>query len=757
MIEVVKNNPFRILGLPASASDKEITKRVAELEVYIKMGKRKKYDLDFPFLGNFKRTSETLQDAVNKLSKPVERIFYSLFWFDNIDEFEFEKLKEKNINEAITIIKNSSDNRKVESIEQFSGYKNLSILYLYKIYNDDENEEEHFYKYFYAFSKHLASDYLRNYIKLILKKKIIIDANSIIIKYLNVVDEIMKEYLLIDLDSDRDFIERYIDSLFHYPNEIKIYIRNKYIQEALFFIRNEIDKCIHIRKDNPEETYESGANLYYNTNEFLIFLKNKYELVDIRYQTIADKVAEEILQCSVDYFNRYYNPDDNINPCEESLELSEYADLTAVGERLKEKIAKDLETTQEWIDTEEDRDKQKQIDYHLNFIHNQIENLPTLEDKDIDEQQTLFEEPTNNSNKSEQLMLFGEVQEYPNIVDKFLYQCKKHLYELKSLVDILHPVSRLESAAGILNQTYINISNSLVDNAMNLIIRFANNRFDKTNIIYLLDEVAKFDMDGETEIRFEKNMEAILNDYRNYLESLKNAEIEIKKIRKSKKVKSYVWISIIAVIVVSILIFSNAKKPEDSDYQITTKQTLTDQKINISPSLKKLNSNFENEKKVTTKSNETNLDQQIKKNENSANLDSNDDYLLTFNGKNYYLTKYHYDKAGELEPPKNEEADLTLKYNELERLENELNKLGNNLDKFANKIDNTQVDKYSQTSIDNYNALTNRYNADIQIIKNKTSNYNSKLTKYESIRKIYNKKVDIYNSYLIKHGTLRKY
>ena len=409
------------------------------------------------------------------------------------------------------------------------------------------------------------------------------------------------------------------------------------------------------------------------------------------------------------------------------------------------------------LDEEGKKEYQKHIETLNETIKLLIENLPTSGEQNIDEQQTLFKKPIDVSNRSEQLRLFDEIQEYPNIVDKFLFQCKKHLYELKSLVDILHPVSRLESAAGILNQTYINISNSLVDNAMNLIIRFANNRFDKTNIIYLLDEVAKFDMDGETEIRFEKNMEAILNDYRNYLESLKNAEIEIKKIRKSKKVKSYVWISIIAVIVVSILIFSNANKPEDSDYQITTKQTLTDQKINISPSLKKLNSNFENEKKVTTKSNETNLDQQIKKNENSTNLDSNDDYLLTFNGKSYYLTKYHYDKAGELEPPKNEEADLTLKYNELERLENELNELGNNLDKFANKIDNTQVDKYSQTSIDNYNALTNRYNADIQIIRNKTSNYNSKLTNYESIRKIYNKKVDIYNSYLIKHGTLRKY
>ena len=302
MIEVVKNNPFRILGLQATASDKEIAKRVAELEVYIKMGKRKKYESDFPFLGNFKRNSETLQESVNKLNNPVERIFYSLFWFDNIEEFEFEKLKEENIDEAITITKNSSDNRKVESITQFSGYKNLSILYLYKIYNDDENEEEYFKKYFYAFSKCLTSNYLSNYLKLILKNKKIIHINSVIKKYLDIVDEIIKDYLLIDLDSDRDFIESYIDSLSHYPDEIKKNIRDKYIQDALFFIRNEIEKCIQIRKDSPEQAYESGSNLYFNTNEFLIFLKHKYDFSDVRYQTIADKLAEEILQCSVDYF-----------------------------------------------------------------------------------------------------------------------------------------------------------------------------------------------------------------------------------------------------------------------------------------------------------------------------------------------------------------------------------------------------------------------------------------------------------------------
>jgi len=531
LIDVVKNNPFRILGLTATASDKEITKRVAELEVYMKMGKRIRYDMDFPFLGNFKRTSETLQDAVNKLNKPVERIFYSLFWFDNIDEFEFEKLREENINEAITIIKNSCDNRKIINLDQFSGYKNLSIFYLYLVYNDDEYEEKYFRDYFYAFSKCLTSNYLSNYLKAILKNKNKVDSNLIIKKYLDVVSDIINEYLCIDLEDDREFIERHIDSLSSYPDEIKKYIRDKYIQEALIIIRKALNKCTKIRKANSEDAYESGANLYYDTDECLAFLKHKYNFSDVRYQTIADKLAEEILQCSVDYFNRYYDSDDNIDPCEESLELSEYADSIAVGERLKEKIAKDLKTTQEWINTYEDRDKQNQIDYHLDFIHNQIDILPNLKNK----------------------TLFNDINNYPNVVDKFIFECEKHLLELKNLlgVDLL----------------YWKVSNSVVNNAMNIIITYANNKMDKSPIIYLLDDLAKIEMFGETKNRFLKNMEEIINDYRSYLESIKKLDIELKKINKKKKIRFY---SIISIVFVIIFIISISKNNEQANISKST-------------------------------------------------------------------------------------------------------------------------------------------------------------------------------------------
>ena len=524
MIEVVKNNPFRILGLQATVSDKEIAKRVAELEVYIKMGKRKKYESDFPFLGNFKRNSETLQEAVNKLNNPVERIFYSLFWFDNIEEFEFEKLKEENIDEAITITKNSSDNRKVESIIQFSGYKNLSILYLYKIYNDDENEDEYFKKYFYAFSKFITSNYLSNYLKLITKKINIIDSNSVIKKYLDVVDKIISDYLLIDIESDRNFIECFIDSLYHYPDEIKKYEREKHTQIALKKIRSEIKNCIIKRKKEPEEAYEFGIYLYDETNEYLLFIKNIITVSDVRYQTISDKLAEEILQCSIDYYNRYYDSDDDIDPGEESLELSEYANSIAVGERLKEKIRKDLEITKTWVNENEEREKQKKIENYISIIKKQIDNLPDFEN----------------------IELFDDLINYPNIVENFIFKCKKYLSELKDKI-------------GVFDTLYWNVSNSVVDNAMNTIIVFANHNQDKSAIIYLLDDIAKIDMSGETKNRFLKNTETIINDYRLYLESIKKLDIKLKKSLKKKKIKFLVTILFIIILIISI--HNNKEQP----------------------------------------------------------------------------------------------------------------------------------------------------------------------------------------------------
>lgn len=47
-MELVLNNPFRVLGLQATASTRDITKRVSDLETFAELGKSKVYPHDFP-------------------------------------------------------------------------------------------------------------------------------------------------------------------------------------------------------------------------------------------------------------------------------------------------------------------------------------------------------------------------------------------------------------------------------------------------------------------------------------------------------------------------------------------------------------------------------------------------------------------------------------------------------------------------------------------------------------------------------------
>lgn len=104
-MELIENNPFRVLGLPITASAREIEKRATELETYASMGKTKSYDTDF----NFKpvlRTLENIKEARKKLHLDEEKFRHSLFWFWNhnsVDELAFELLRDGNVDKAIAI------------------------------------------------------------------------------------------------------------------------------------------------------------------------------------------------------------------------------------------------------------------------------------------------------------------------------------------------------------------------------------------------------------------------------------------------------------------------------------------------------------------------------------------------------------------------------------------------------------------------------------------------------------------------------
>ena len=105
-MNLINSNPYRILGLPITASEREIAKQINTLDTYAEMGKKKTFDTDFHFLSSIDRTAHIVEEAKKQIEQSESKFLHSLFWFwENslIDEFAIEALKESKTEKAISI------------------------------------------------------------------------------------------------------------------------------------------------------------------------------------------------------------------------------------------------------------------------------------------------------------------------------------------------------------------------------------------------------------------------------------------------------------------------------------------------------------------------------------------------------------------------------------------------------------------------------------------------------------------------------
>ena len=105
-MQLVFKNPFRILGLPAGSTSREIAKRISDLEMYAELGKIKSYPYDFEVFGDVDRSVESVRDAARKIESAEGRLLHSFFWFrmsDSVDELALDSLSKNRIDEAINL------------------------------------------------------------------------------------------------------------------------------------------------------------------------------------------------------------------------------------------------------------------------------------------------------------------------------------------------------------------------------------------------------------------------------------------------------------------------------------------------------------------------------------------------------------------------------------------------------------------------------------------------------------------------------
>jgi hypothetical protein len=322
-MQLICENPYRILGLSNTATDREIAKRVSDLSVYVEMGKEINYNYDFIEFAPLERNIETIKEAERKLEQPKDILLHSLFWFSFDSNNNY--IENLNINNRLEIINNIPNNNAFD-------LHNKAIITLFS--KNDFKTIKTGINYFNDFLAHTS---FNDFIDKIVSERSSKTYNADDIFF----DELLKE--IIKTFEPKDILE-----LFKNTHQEE-YITSTIIKPIIHNIESEIETANVFTTKYPENAYKFGKKLINNTSENLKNLESILSENDLMFISISNKLAEQILDCSIAYFNENYESNET-NIGSNALELAETAKQIAKSSLLKDRIEKNIPNIKAWVE-----------------------------------------------------------------------------------------------------------------------------------------------------------------------------------------------------------------------------------------------------------------------------------------------------------------------------------------------------------------------------------------------------------------------
>lgn len=304
---MLNSNPYRFLGVNSNSGIKNIQKNLSKIKAYSKIGKHLSlpYELSYFNLQKIDRSESLIKEAENKILLDPNKVKYSLFWFseaNSIDKIALENLNKGNFEKSETIWRKVIKNNSI-SKSNFSAYNNLSTLLFLRSLSNEKNDKFENSKT----SIPLIKEALKLKSELIFSDHLY-DLSGLITGNENATN---KENIL-------EFFNENISQLFNTNfssieisniikdsnNELSQSFNFSLISEPLDSLNVLINDSNNQLNDNHSNGIEIGKDLIKNSVSQLKLLKDILGTNDIKYQSISDKLANQILQCGILYFNK---------------------------------------------------------------------------------------------------------------------------------------------------------------------------------------------------------------------------------------------------------------------------------------------------------------------------------------------------------------------------------------------------------------------------------------------------------------------
>jgi len=521
-MQLIKNNPYRILGLLIGATAAEQKRHLTRLQRFIEAEQEPDYNFSFPTLGKIHRTIDSVNDAALKLNLDSDKMNAALFWFykgnDITDEPTFDSLKEADQQNAVEIWAKLTAIGEVTQ-RNCSAFQNLSTLLLCNAFNDLTINANLLEQGITLKLKFLESDYIEDFKALATDKTYKITKKGLQLLFLNQIQS--------EIDKNGGITSnKFLEILNKQDFSAKEDFLKGFVQKPIEQIKKKIEEAKTKRKANKANAVDVGKILYDQTSESLSQLKSILGTSSIKFSSISDKVSEEILQCGIDFFSHYR--DSNTDPGSATMSLFQKAKSLTVGNIAKQRCQENTDNLQEWIDDKPEREIQQKFGKEIEFIIDLL-NLAatTLKNKgkypigynDPYSDLPLIEQPHNKAYKESLETPWMLESTYFRIV---ISEFNINLFRLAR--DIVKKCkSKLESvknAVGASNEIYQKLSNDLALISLACLIEYVNKSGDSASgitphidehVINAMNAIGELDMNFEMRKRYNEQKQSLHN------------------------------------------------------------------------------------------------------------------------------------------------------------------------------------------------------------------------------------------------------
>ena len=332
------------MGLPATASTRDITKRISDLETFSELGKTKSYPYDIPALGALDRSLEAIKDAARKIEQIEGRLFHSFFWFrasDGADELALDSLAAGNLGEAAELWDKLLGK---DGSKKYTWRLNRGVLHLVSagVKTLDTKQMDDALECF----GFVIDDDLDESIQDVLGGKE--SGLNRVSLWKRVVDEVVA---LVQSYAGNPYgrnTVRILESFWSFPSEAKDYASAKIVNPLIEEVKNAIKVSAGLREGDDLKALKTKNHLD-KVERIIEDLEEVLSEDDIRFLTIANAYADEVCNCAVKALNKYDNP-------KLSHMLIQWADSLPSFSRIKTRIEENIEIIQKWVEDEEDNE-----------------------------------------------------------------------------------------------------------------------------------------------------------------------------------------------------------------------------------------------------------------------------------------------------------------------------------------------------------------------------------------------------------------